>query len=204
MFSSNISLRIQSVSIEGSETFFDAIHVDSNGKSFTFKGIMSRAMNLEVGRNYLAINAVPRNYDGDAHCKHLYFDPRSMLIECGNESVNNVLIIGRTVKPSNKTSGIKNGKAWNLSKFEFVSNSNYYDKDYVDTKTKKVGGNPPFYLQCEYWNNFSQMPQGNQYIVSGELISKESTDGKEYFNIRVSNMGFGAKSQSNAEVNQAA
>lgn len=197
MFSLNLSLKIQSVSIEGNATFFNAIHVDGNGKSFTFKGIVSRAMNLEVGRNYLAINAIPKNYDGDSHCKHLYFDPKSMLVECGNESVNNILMIGRTTKPSNKSSGIKNEKTWNLSKFDFACNSNWYDKDYVDPKTKKVGGKEPFYLQCSYWNNFPQMPQGNQYIVSGELISALSTDGKEYFNVRVNDMDFGSVSTKN-------
>lgn len=203
MFSSNISLRIQSVSIEGAETFFDAIHVDSNGKSFTFKGIMSRAMNLEVGRNYLAINAVPKNYDGDSHCKHLYFDPRSMLVECGNESVNNVLIVGRTTEQSKQSNGIKNEKAWYLNKFNIISNSNYYDAGLAN-KDSTTGGKAAFSLLCEYWNKFPVMPQGNQYIVSGQLISSASTDGKEYFNVRVSDMGFGAESNKNASTRKAA
>jgi hypothetical protein len=165
---------------------------------------MSRAMNLEVGKNYLAINAIPKNYDGNAHCKHLYFDPRSTLIECGNECVNSVLIIGRTTEQAKQSNGIKGDKAWCLNRFNIISNANYYDKEYVDPKTGKVGGNVPFSIQCEYWNKFPAMPKGNQYIVSGQLISSTSVDDKEYFNIRVDNMGFGAESTNNAATRKAA
>ena len=203
MFSLNLSLKIQSVSIEGSETFFDAIHVDGNGKSFTFKGIMSRAVNLEVGRNYLAINAIPKNYDGDSHCKHLYFDPRSTLVECGNESVNNLLIVGRTTDQSKNTSGVSGGNTWNLCKFNIISNANYYDKTLAN-KDGTTGGKTAFSLLCEYWNRFPAMQKGNQYIVSGQLISSASTDGKEYFNVRVTDMGFGSVSTKNAAEPKAA
>lgn len=210
MFQFIISLNIKSVSHEGNQTFFTATHFTPNNTSFEVKGISDKALNLIAGKNYLAINAVPRNYTADGHLKHLYlehgnmYETGSLMIESNGESVNSILMSGRTTKQSTKSSGIRaSEKAWNLSKFDLICDTNIWDKT-IQNKDGSTGAYPTFTLKCDYWKNFSSMPKGNEYLVQGELVSATSTDDKEYFNVKVSSIQFGRESNANAKARKAA
>jgi hypothetical protein len=205
MFQSILSLKVVSISHEGNQTFFSAVHFTKDNNSFQVKGIADKALNLEVGKNYLAINAVPRNYTADGHLNHLYFEAGnlyetgSLMVESNGEVVNTLLLSGRTTSPSAKSNGTRNnGKSWNLTKFDFIFEYNVYDKT-IQNKDGSVGGYDTSVLKCDYWRNFSDMPAGNEYLVQGELISPESNDGKQYFNVKVNQIRYGRQSKKNLE-----
>jgi hypothetical protein len=210
MFQFILSAKVNSVSHESGKTYFSATHFTPDNKSFSFKGISDAALNIEAGKNYLIINAIPKNYDGDTQVKHLHleastaYETGSLMIESNGDSVNSLCMTGRTTADSTKTSGIRSERTWNLTKFNLIVEANIYDKNLARRDSDKLGAYPTFSLKCDYWNNFPVMPSGNQYVIRGELVSAVSLDNKEYFNVKVQKIEFGAESKANAAARQVA
>lgn len=189
--SSALTMVIDQLQQKGSNVHFSGRHI-SERNTFSFDAVIQNynADLLQVGGSYIGINFTAVTREGDKHNPHLLFMRNSNIIPIAPQSlpVNNYQVVGRAA--ANSTSNTYDGNT--VTNFRLVSN--FWD---FGKKAEAVQG-----FSCSYWNKFSQMKQGDQFIVTSELQFKPSRDGKKYFNLRVLNVEYGAESRANRQARE--